>query len=72
MNIYFKIDKYKHCAHTYIKPMNANGSGLDLTSHIVGSDPSPRQLPIHLSISLFIFDYYYGVLGINPQIKLLG
>ena len=52
--------------------MNANGSGPDPTPDIVGSDPSPRQLPIHLSISLFIFDYCYAAIGINPQIKLLG
>ena len=52
--------------------MNANGLGPDPTSHIVGSDPSPRQLPIHLFISLFIFDYCYAVLGMIQQIKLLG
>ena len=49
--------------------MNANDSGPD---PFVGSDPSPRLLPIHLSISLFIFDYCYAAIGINPQIKLLG
>ena len=45
--------------------MNASGFGPDPTSYIMGSDPSPRQLSIHLFIYLFIYsiDYCYAVLG---------
>ena len=40
--------------------MNANGFGPDPTSHILGLDPSPRQLPIYLFIYLFIIGLRYN------------